>query len=86
MYDVVAFTMQQLTKERPVHLLGIGGIADIFEGVTHGIDTFDCVHPTRLARHGGALIRAVQGEETTKEHLNLKNERFKLDSKPIDDT
>lgn len=38
-------------------MLGIGGIVDIFRGVELGVDTFDCVHPTRLARHGGALVK-----------------------------
>jgi queuine tRNA-ribosyltransferase len=64
-------------------LLGIGGIADIFNGVEHGIDTFDCVHPTRLARHGGALVRPVHNDRP-KEHINLRNERFKNDFTPIE--
>lgn len=86
MYDVIATTMPLLRPERPVHLLGIGGIRDIFEGVRQGVDTFDCVHPTRLARHGGALVRATQQEDTHGEHINLRNSRFQLDPKPIDDT
>ena len=86
MYDVVEFTMGKLRPERPVHLLGIGGIRDIFAGVRQGIDTFDCVHPTRLARHGGALIRAAQGIDTKKEHINLMNACFKEDQEPIDAT
>ena len=79
MHDVVAVAMENLTKDRPVHLLGIGGVKDIFNGVRQGIDTFDCVHPTRLARHGGALVK---GQE--REHLNLKNATFKQDQDPID--
>ena len=91
MHDVVATTMSQLTPERPVHLLGIGGVRDIFNGVRHGIDTFDCVHPTRLARHGGALVRAdywheMEENKNKKEHINLKNTRFKTDECPIDKT
>ncbi len=86
MYDVVAFTVPLLNPTRPIHLLGIGGVRDIFSAVSHGIDTFDCVHPTRLARHGGALIRAIQNEDTTKEHLVLSHHRFKEDERPIDDT
>ncbi|KAG5180942.1 tRNA-guanine(15) transglycosylase-like protein [Tribonema minus] len=57
MYRVVDMTMAMVRRDRPVHLLGIGGVADIFNGVSHGIGTFDCVHPTRLGRHGGALVR-----------------------------
>jgi len=89
MYDVVALTAAQLNKDRPVHLLGIGGIADIFHGVAQGIDTFDCVHPTRLARHGGALVQPHQFPSDTPdaqrqgEHLNLRNSRFKQDDTPI---
>lgn len=55
MHDIVAYTRARVRDDRPVHLLGIGGVRDIFHGVRHGIDTFDCVHPSRLARHGGAL-------------------------------
>ena len=58
MHNIVAFTRAMLRNDRPVHLLGIGGIRDIFHGVRQGIDTFDCVHPTRLGRHGGALVPA----------------------------
>ncbi len=81
MHDVVAVAMENLTKDRPVHLLGIGGVRDIFNGVRQGIDTFDCVHPTRLARHGGALVKGQ-----AREHLNLKNATFKQDNDPIDAT
>ena len=57
MHEVVGIAMATLNRDRPTHLLGIGGVADIFNGVRYGIDTFDCVHPTRLARHGGALMK-----------------------------
>ncbi|MBN9565623.1 MAG: tRNA guanosine(34) transglycosylase Tgt [Alphaproteobacteria bacterium] len=88
MDDVVSLTLSLLAKDRPVHLLGIGGIRDIFHGVPQGIDTFDCVHPTRLARHGGALVptfvRAALGTAKDKEHINLKNSQFQHDDSPID--
>lgn len=83
MYEIVDYTASRLSPDRPIHLLGIGGIRDIFSGVKQGIDTFDCVHPTRLARHGGALIKG--GEESGREHINLKNGRFKLDKGPIEE-
>ena len=44
-----------------------GGVRDIFHGVRLGIDTFDCVHPTRLARHGGALVPAAHWEQRLRE-------------------
>jgi queuine tRNA-ribosyltransferase len=84
MYDVVAMTMEILDPSRPIHLLGIGGISDIFNGIEHGIDTFDCVHPTRLARHGGALARPENREGISKEHLNLNNSRYRDDFTPIE--
>lgn len=84
MKEVVEMAMEPLDPTRPVHLLGIGGISDILHGVTQGIDTFDCVHPTRLARHGGALVPPALAEEG-REHLNLRNARFREDSKPIDE-
>ena len=84
MYDVVNFTASKLDRARPIHLLGIGGIKDIFNGVRAGIDTFDCVHPTRLARHGGALVKPASIEGNTKEHINLGNQRFRMDNNPIE--
>jgi queuine tRNA-ribosyltransferase len=90
MHEIVGVTNSMLRKDRPVHLLGIGGVVDIFNGVMHGIDTFDCVHPTRLARHGGALvpaaIRRLEDNNSSTEHLNLRNQRFRTDDKPIDHT
>lgn len=84
MYDVVNYTARKLDRKRPIHLLGIGGIRDIFNGVRAGIDTFDCVHPTRLARHGGALVKPGQIEIGKKEHINLRNQQFQKDNDPIE--
>ncbi|MGX8717223.1 MAG: tRNA-guanine transglycosylase, partial [bacterium] len=83
MYEVVDFTMRYLAKNRPTHLLGIGGLRDILEGVQSGVDTFDCVHPTRIARHGCALIAKPEAD-FAKEHINLKNGIYKEDLNPID--
>ena len=79
MYEVVKMAMPFVHPDRPVHLLGIGGIPDIFEGVAQGIDTFDCVSPTRIARHGWALHPGVKGER-----LNLRNAQYREDPRPID--
>lgn len=84
MYDVVAMTAENLSRERPIHLLGIGGIKDIFNGVNYGIDTFDCVHPTRLARHGGALVRPENNGGSSREHINIKNGQFREDYTPLE--
>lgn len=84
MYEVVEMSTSYLTKQRPIHLLGIGGISDIFNGVSAGIDTFDCVHPTRIARHGGALVSMQERDDSGREHINLKNSRYESDDRPID--
>lgn len=80
MYETVRFTMSKLRKDRPVHLLGIGYIEDIFNGVRCGIDTFDCVHPTRLGRHGTALVK-----KEPKSRISLAIGKYKEDDKPIED-
>eukprot|EP00752_Nemacystus_decipiens_P016260 g14540.t1 len=72
MHQVVSDTMANVRRDRPVHLLGIGGIADLFHGVRQGIDTFDCVHPTRLGRHGGALVKASFWERERERELQAE--------------
>ncbi len=78
MQEVVNFTASRLKNFRPVHLLGIGDPLDIWSFVDQGIDTFDCVSPTRLARHGSALVRGKKGK------INLKNAKYKDQLVPID--
>mgnify|MGYP003952450197 CR=1 FL=1 len=78
MYKIVNFTAPKLGNKHPLHLLGIGDPNDIWNLVKSGIDTFDCVSPTRLARHGTALIKGKKGK------LNIKNIRFSNDLSPID--
>jgi queuine tRNA-ribosyltransferase len=59
MHEVVSWVTQELERlapERPRHLLGIGEVDDLIAGVEQGIDTFDCAMPTRLGRHGMALV------------------------------
>ncbi len=56
MREVVGWSLRALPEEPPRHLLGIGDVDDIVHAVAAGIDTFDCATPTRLARHGTALV------------------------------
>ena len=56
MREVVGWALRELPDERPRHLLGIGDVDDVVHAVGAGIDTFDCATPTRLARHGTALV------------------------------
>lgn len=81
MYEVVGMCVEHIHPDRPVHLLGIGGIADIFAGVRMGMDTFDCVSPTRVARHGWALMKGAPNER-----INLRNGKFRGDDTPLDPT
>ena len=73
---VVAVVNQQLPSDRPRHLLGIGEVEDIFAGVASGVDTFDCVTPTRLGRHGTV--------ETKQGRLRLVSSQFAADFQPIE--
>jgi len=56
MAEVLGFTVPHLPREAPKHLLGIGEVDDLINGIALGIDVFDCAVPTRLARHGMALV------------------------------
>ena len=56
MFAVVEWALDELDEARPRHLLGIGEVDDLVRGVELGIDTFDCAMPTRIGRHGMALV------------------------------
>ena len=80
MYRVVNFTAPKLGNKHPIHLLGIGDPRDIWSLVKSGVDTFDCVSPTRLARHGSALTKGKVGK------INIKNKKYANQMSPIDET
>ena len=85
MHQVLDWTVPRLDDDRPRHLLGIGEIDDIFECVARGIDTFDCVSPTRIARRGSLLLSPqAGGSQENKFHINIKNLQFKEDCRPLD--
>ncbi len=73
---IVQATTPLLPPHKPRYLMGVGTYREMAQAIAAGIDLFDCVIPTRLARHGSAL---VQGER-----WNLKNTRFKQDFEPLD--
>ncbi|MCF8495646.1 MAG: tRNA guanosine(34) transglycosylase Tgt [Alphaproteobacteria bacterium] len=79
MRGVVEHSVPHIHPDRPVHFLGIGRIRDVFTFVRLGIDTFDCVIPTRLARHGTAFLKGAPGET-----INLKNACYRNDPDPLD--
>ncbi len=75
--DILEFLAPLYDPKRPHFLLGVGNPADMRFALKHGIDMFDCVLPTRNARHGTAWIA---GDKT----IHLTNEKFKTDTAPID--
>ena len=78
MYDIIDAVEPHMPKEKPRYLMGVGTPSNIIEAVARGIDFFDCVMPARNARHG----KLYTWEGT----INLKNEKYKLDPRPIDPT
>jgi queuine tRNA-ribosyltransferase len=76
MLDTLAATSALLPEDRPRYFMGIGDPVGILQVIALGVDMFDCVLPTRLARHGAAL--------TPDGRLNLKNARFRRDFGPLD--
>jgi queuine tRNA-ribosyltransferase len=82
MHTVVDWTTAALGADpRPRHLLGIGEVDDLIRGVELGIDTFDCVTPTRLGRHGVVLVAAPE----ERWRLTIAAARFKHADEPIEE-
>ena len=77
MYKMVEDGIRYLPTDKPRYLMGVGDPIDIIEGVIRGVDMFDCVLPTRLARHGNAFTRNGK--------INIKNSKFKEDFTPIEE-
>ncbi len=84
LYEVINWTAQVLDDEKPRHLLGIGEIDDIFEGVERGIDTFDCVIQTRLGRMGHVFISPPTGSVKNRFRFDITKSKFAGDLKPVD--
>ena len=76
MYRTIEVVNAVLPKDKPRYLMGVGTPEDLIEGVLRGVDIFDCVLPTRLARHNTAM--------TNFRRLNLMNAAFARDEQPID--
>ena len=84
MHKILEWVVPLLDKEKPRHLLGIGGVDDLFNCVERGIDMFDCVSPTRWARRGCLYIGPKDnGNKKNKFRMNIKRAKFKEDKKPI---
>jgi queuine tRNA-ribosyltransferase len=81
MREVVGWSLRGLPEEPPRHLLGIGDVDDLVHAVGAGIDTFDCATPTRLARHGTALVQ----DPAARWRLDLAKGVHRTSREPIDE-
>src|SRR3989344_275829 len=70
LYEVIEWTVANVSSEKPRHQLGVGEVDDVFEIIERGIDTFDCVIPTRLGRMGHVFVYPPEGN---------KRNRFRFD-------
>jgi queuine tRNA-ribosyltransferase/7-cyano-7-deazaguanine tRNA-ribosyltransferase len=88
MHTILDWTIPLLPDDKPRHLLGIGELEDIVNGVERGIDLFDCAAPTRWARNGALIVsrEIAQSENVKNNRLTIANARFALDTAPIDST
>ena len=77
MYKAIDYSIPYLPEDKVRYLMGVGEPIDIIEGVIRGVDIFDCVLPTRIARHGQAFTRAGK--------INLNNAKYKEDFTPIEE-
>jgi queuine tRNA-ribosyltransferase len=80
MREVVGWSLRDLPDAPPRHLLGIGDVDDLVHAVAAGIDTFDCATPTRLARHGTALV----ADPARRWRLDLSKSASRTSTEPID--
>lgn len=77
MYKAIDYSIPYLPEDKVRYLMGVGEPVDILEGVERGVDIFDCVLPTRIARHGQAFTRDGK--------INLNNAKFKKDLLPVEE-
>ncbi len=77
MYKAIDYSTPYMPEDKLRYLMGVGEPIDILEGVSRGVDIFDCVLPTRIARHGNAFTRDGK--------LNIKNAKYKEDFTPIEE-
>ena len=76
-FEMVEYAIKYLPEDKPRYVMGIGSIDYILGSIMRGVDMFDCVLPTRLARHGALM--------TSHGRVNIKNEKYKEDFSKLDD-
>jgi queuine tRNA-ribosyltransferase len=84
MQEIVEWTIAKISEEKPRHMLGIGEVDDLFELIERGIDTFDCVVPTRLGRTGFFFISPPIGLVKNRFRADIDKQQFASDQKPLD--
>ncbi len=85
LYRTLDCCVPYFQEDKPRHLLGIGEVQDLFEGIARGMDFFDCVAPTRRGRHGNLYISPKNGGHKENNFtLQITNAKFALDANPLD--
>lgn len=85
LYNVLEWTLPLTSPQKPRHLLGIGEVQDLFEGVARGVDFFDCVSPTRRGRHGNIYISPRNGGKKEQSFtVQITGAQYIFDTNPLD--
>lgn len=77
-FEMVDMSIKYLPEDKPRYVMGVGSLDYLLGGIARGVDMFDCVLPTRLARHGALM--------TSKGRVNIKNEKYKYDFTTLDES
>lgn len=85
LYELIDWVTDEVSDEKPRHLLGIGEVEDLIEGASRGMDLFDCVAPTRRARNGSLYISPKSGGSRKNNFTTaISLSKYTADKKPID--
>jgi len=84
MQEIVEWTIAKVSENKPRHMLGIGEVDDLFELIERGIDTFDCVVPTRLGRTGSFFVSPPIGSVKNRFRTDIDKQQFVKDQEPLD--
>ena len=76
MFKMIDYSVKYLPFDKPRYLMGVGSVDAILEGISKGVDMFDCVLPTRIARHGALM--------TSQGRVNIRDKKYERDFTPLD--
>lgn len=76
MYKMVSYAVKYLPEDKPRYLMGVGSVDEILDGIEKGVDMFDCVLPTRIARHGALM--------TSRGRVNIRDKKYEEDFTTLD--